>query len=492
MLDRRPSVARTLEEGSLEKPLIVPSSISATQKQEEQQRQYPSHRVSIAPISSTTLEDEEGGQGHNADDRQFIEECDKQLDKVCKFYEQKETELFEEAKTLRAQFDEFNVSLPDETLDNGLTWSNVDSEHKLKKLDSLLAGYTTPPLEKLPSSSMTSATKINDKNDNSEKGQHMGEPMSSLSVANTASPTASHSTSSSSVPEGPHRRHSTSILQSGHQSRSETPFVLSSAKTRHSSSHVPADNILERRNTVGALPFVHNYEQHDSNWLPGLRFLRRTDSNAELTRRMTEVKEFNKYYNFRARCTSIYILLSELKSYIRLNHEAFQKITKKWDKVAGSNLRTVYCNDVVDRAHPFQPDRLQEIETAMKLIEHMYAAVFTAGDITSAVSELKLHMRDHIHYERNTVWKDMVGKEREAYDARAVEPQAGYNIPYINIFLSRTNLRRIITLLCSVIVYALLMSFDTMDDKPASKCLALLIFAAMMWAFEVRHYSIFF
>ncbi|KAI9487972.1 SPX domain-containing protein [Zychaea mexicana] len=308
----------------------------------------------------------------NDDDQRFIAECNKQLDKVCKFYSSKEVEVFNDAKTLRSQFDEHHTT----------------SE--------------TPTVSRVPSSN---------------------------------------------------------------------------------SNYENANNGLARWKTVAGPPSLSSRD-NNPNRFRGLQFLRRPNSNLALNRRVTEVQEFNRYYNFRARCSSIYILLSELKSYINLNHEAFQKITKKWDKITGSNLRTTYCKEIVDVAHPFQQSRLQEIDTAMKLIEQMYAAVFTEGDITSAIGELKLHMRDHIHYERNTVWKDMVGKERETFDAHAVQYKPGFNIPIIKVFCSRMTVRRICTLLLSVVMYACLMSFDTLESEAASKCLALLIFVAMLWAFE--------
>ncbi|CAO3589401.1 unnamed protein product [Absidia cylindrospora] len=93
-------------------------------------------------------------------------------------------------------------------------------------------------------------------------------------------------------------------------------------------------------------------------------------------------------------------------------------------------------------------------------------------------------MRDHIQFERTTVWKDMVGKERQTLDAHAANVQSGYTLPF-GIFVTKSALRHLLFLVVAVVPFAVFMSIDVFDDVPASKCLGLLLFAAVMWAFEV-------
>ncbi|KAI8149664.1 Sodium:sulfate symporter transmembrane region-domain-containing protein [Fennellomyces sp. T-0311] len=365
---QQPEIPSKLEDGSLHKT------------ETEGSRYIGSIRRSS---SSATL----GPEGSD-DDKRFTQECNKQLDKVCKFYESKETEIFEEAKTLRTQFDDFGVPLPNETLVRSLTYG-ADSEHKLEKLDSLLAGQqqadsNSVSVDVLPNSVLTDKPSSPETQDKpSSEAQQVRRP----------------------------RRSSTSALRRNQ--------VIPEASTENT-SRIPTTSSLARSKTIIGPPSESEYmREYNPNRFRGLRFMRRFNSSTTINRRATDMQEFNRYYNFRARCSSVYISLAELRSYIHLNHEAFQKITKKWDKITGGRLRNTYCKNQVDNAHPFQPARTQEIETAMRLIEQI-----------------------------------------------------------------RQTVNRICSFLLGVIVYAILMSIDTMNNKPASKCLALLIFVAILWAFE--------
>ncbi|KAI8084955.1 Sodium:sulfate symporter transmembrane region-domain-containing protein [Halteromyces radiatus] len=196
-----------------------------------------------------------------------------------------------------------------------------------------------------------------------------------------------------------------------------------------------------------------------------------------------DMARFNQYYNFRARCATTFISLTELKGYVDINRKGFDKILKKWDKVTGSNLRTTYNEKMITSADPFLPHQMTELEKAIFLVRDMYAAIFTQGDPHAATSELKLHMRDHIQFERTTVWKDLVGKERMTMDAHAADVKEGYQLPF-GLFLTKHALRCSVFLMCAVIPYGAFMSIDVFNDVPASKCLGLLLCAAIMWAFE--------
>ncbi|ORX60543.1 SPX-domain-containing protein [Hesseltinella vesiculosa] len=194
------------------------------------------------------------------------------------------------------------------------------------------------------------------------------------------------------------------------------------------------------------------------------------------------MEQFNQYQNFRARCATTYINLFELKSYIDMNKAGFRKILKKWDKVTGSNLKESYFEKIVMTTEPFLPQQTDDINKASDLVVAMYAAVFTKGDTHAAIGELKLHMRDHITFERNTVWKDMVGKEREKLDAHAADVVPGFKC--CGIFISWRSIKNFCYLLVAVAFFAVFMCIDVLGDREATKCLALLLFAAVMWAFE--------
>jgi phosphate transporter len=76
----------------------------------------------------------------------------------------------------------------------------------------------------------------------------------------------------------------------------------------------------------------------------------------------------------------------------------------------------------------------------------------------------------------------LVGKERQTMDAHVSMPSKGFTI--MNLFISHKTLFNLFGFMISIILYIILMCAGAMNQKEASKCLALLIFAALIWAFE--------
>ncbi|KAI9247403.1 SPX domain-containing protein [Helicostylum pulchrum] len=248
--------------------------------------------------------------------------------------------------------------------------------------------------------------------------------------------------------------------------------------------NIPLDDEFE-----SAALFTNPLEALDSEsparimHVSGLQSGRRRGSQISVNQ-AHDIEEFNMYYNFRVRCAATYISLTELKSYVDINRTAFDKILKKWDKVTDSHLREAYFSKIVKTAEPFSAENFDRIDNTLEHVLNMYAAVFTNGKKHLAEVELKMHIRDHVIFERSTVWKDLVGKERQTMDAHASIPLKGFRVPYLNMFISHKTMYNIFGFLLALTVYIVLMYIDTMNQKEASKCLALLLFAALMWAFE--------
>ncbi|KAI8339045.1 SPX domain-containing protein [Chlamydoabsidia padenii] len=253
---------------------------------------------------------------------------------------------------------------------------------------------------------------------------------------------------------------------------------LSILSHRHRPSPTTEASPLRRRSTTVKDHIEHQFWSR--SYAP-----RRGQPDSPSTTAPNDIATFNQYYNFRARCAATFIALSELKSYVDINKTGFDKILKKWDKVTNSDLRKTYYEKMVTTSDPFLPEQNIELERAIVLVRDMYAAVFTKGDQHAATGELKLHMRDHIQFERTTVWKDLVSKERLTFDAHAAEVKEGYRLPVFGLFLTKSAIRRFCFLVIAVIPFAVFMSIDVFNDVPATKCLGLLLFAAIMWALEV-------
>lgn len=121
----------------------------------------------------------------------------------------------------------------------------------------------------------------------------------------------------------------------------------------------------------------------------------------------------------------------------------------------------------------------------------LYARCVTKGDITAARRQLKMHQREHIAWERDTVWRQMIGQARrgEGESIRALggtlllEPEAG--LLNVQTPAGRFKLTwRQIHLLIALIVFVVLLNVNTISAVEANRCFAILAFATVMWATE--------
>ncbi|KAI8874902.1 SPX-domain-containing protein [Backusella circina FSU 941] len=190
--------------------------------------------------------------------------------------------------------------------------------------------------------------------------------------------------------------------------------------------------------------------------------------------------------DLRSRLILLYISLSELESYVDLNRTAFEKILKKYDKVLEGNLRTQYLNKMVLDSRPFMPQTMDVLKNQIARVERIYADSFCGGSTALAVRQMKSHLRDQITFERNTIWKDMVGQERKTHDTKLIVPKVEkrFKVPFINYSISSGVLRQIICFSLSVIVFIILLCVNCFDNQQENYCFALLIFSALMWATE--------
>src|ERR1700743_2852339 len=114
---------------------------------------------------------------------------------------------------------------------------------------------------------------------------------------------------------------------------------------------------------------------------------------------------------------SVYVQLCELRSFIQLNRTGFSKILKKYDKTLDRKLRSPYIADQVDPAYPFQEAPTERLRENIANVEEVYARLVTQGKVDEAKRELRLNLREHVVWERNTVWREMIGIERRGQAA---------------------------------------------------------------------------
>ncbi|KAL6232319.1 SPX domain-containing protein [Aspergillus navahoensis] len=247
----------------------------------------------------------------------------------------------------------------------------------------------------------------------------------------------------------------------------------------------------------------------DSRYGPNSQsFIRRSGQNEHLTDPAL-LDLYNSAASLKKRIVAVYVALCGLKSYIQLNKTGFSKALKKYDKIIDRNLRREYINSNVSPAYPFVSSTMEKIEGFIRQIETLYAELTTSGDLSLARRELRLHLREHVVWERNTVWREMIGIERKAQAAnvgirqtllggdadpalarrqgdeqaaQSKQLQTPFGVVSAPAWLWSANFA---TLIVVLVVFAVLLSIPIMEKPEQQNCLAMLVFVSLLWATEV-------
>lgn len=195
--------------------------------------------------------------------------------------------------------------------------------------------------------------------------------------------------------------------------------------------------------------------------------------------------------DIRKRTVDLFVLLSELKSFVALNLTAFAKILKKYDKITNNNLKRYYTTTYVSKAYPFKTATKARLNERIQQTERAYAIFATGNDLDLAIEELKTHLREHIVWERNTVWRDMIGQERrtQTVGLSDVKPSSVHT-PFGTLRIARDQVMNYLYLAACIAVFIILMKSEMFDTVEQNRCLAILVFASMLWAGEVTTESI--
>ncbi|KIJ62970.1 hypothetical protein HYDPIDRAFT_182597 [Hydnomerulius pinastri MD-312] len=195
---------------------------------------------------------------------------------------------------------------------------------------------------------------------------------------------------------------------------------------------------------------------------------------------------------FKRRITNLYVAVSALKSYVEVNYSGFRKILKKYDKVTYSELKDRYMHQLVESAVPFTQSSKDKLNASINQLVSLYAKCVTGDDTSVALQQLKFHQRENIAWERNTVWRQMIGQERrgavdgpEAIIGATLVHGEENGIANIPTPLGRFKLtRKKISLLIAIFVFLVLLNVQVVEGAEANKCFAILIFSTIMWASE--------
>ena len=158
-----------------------------------------------------------------------------------------------------------------------------------------------------------------------------------------------------------------------------------------------------------------------------------------------------------------------------------------------SDLQDRYLHGVVEQAVPFQQTTKDRLNSKIALLVELYARCVTHGDTVEARRQLKLHQREHIAWERDTVWRQMISQARRgASDENGmiamggsliVEPERG--LLNVQTPIGRVKLTgKMLYALVAAVVFLVLLNVQVVEGAEANKCLAILVFATILWATE--------
>lgn len=222
---------------------------------------------------------------------------------------------------------------------------------------------------------------------------------------------------------------------------------------------------------------------------------------------------YDEGITLKKRSISLYVSLCELRSFIQLNKTGFSKVLKKYDKTLDRNLKSSYNKNNVDPAYPFKQQTMDHLVENIDKIEHAYAEVVTVGDVELARQELRRHLREHVVWERNTVWREMIGIERKAQaanlgirqtmlgqdndprKARLQGDEVEGTMKEVSTPIGRYRCPRFLvsttfwTLVVIIAIFIVLLLVPIMEKEEQQNCLALVIFVSLLWATEVSHFS---
>ncbi|PRP84675.1 hypothetical protein PROFUN_07925 [Planoprotostelium fungivorum] len=185
----------------------------------------------------------------------------------------------------------------------------------------------------------------------------------------------------------------------------------------------------------------------------------------------------------KAKLIEIFVQLSEMKSFAELNWTGIRKGLKKYDKVTGNKVKDHYLQTVVAQKSPYQEKNQQNINEAIDAVISSYAKLATGGDTRAASRVLSSHLREQVVYERNTVWRDMVSRDRKANTVRVAAPPSP-TITDRGAKLLKCLNRQMIIIPIALLVLILGAFFLPVQGDEARCCLAILLFASIMWCTE--------
>ena len=151
-------------------------------------------------------------------------------------------------------------------------------------------------------------------------------------------------------------------------------------------------------------------------------------------------------------------------------------------------------SQVVDQAYPFKSATQSHLTAQLNSLVPLYANLATGGNADLALKQLKAQLREHVVWERNTVWREMIGLERKGWGAAgsgAAGHRTGMEVPMVetkgdgDAATSWISNPQVWAGAIAVLLFVTLLNVEWFDRVEEQNCLALLAFVTVFWALEV-------
>ena len=149
-------------------------------------------------------------------------------------------------------------------------------------------------------------------------------------------------------------------------------------------------------------------------------------------------------------------------------------------------------HDVVEQAHPFRRESKDRLSNAISRLIALYAKCVTRDDLAAAARQLKVFQREHIAWERDTVWRTMISQERRGAHDGQVKALGGHIAaeqgPSLDV-RTPVGLFKVTTkhafFLAAVVIFTVLLNVRVLSSVESNNCFAILVLATVLWATEV-------
>lgn len=396
-------------------------------------------------------------------DKVFSRKLDDELEKICSFYKSKELEIFGEVDALQRDVQEFeNEHEAGDGDSEGGSGLRKQSAWARARQQSIFKSFKLPPARQRRGSAQGSREATIPEEDDSA-GDNDDEH-SSLNRSQT------------------NERQSSDRQSIDRQSLERKP-----TKGRDLASGEAVDDEESQAGGLKRRPSTAFNDFGDDTVLQAL---------------------YDEGITLKKRTINLYVSVCELRSFVQLNETGFSKVLKKYDKTLDRNLKSQYINANVRPAYPFQSSTFNQVSENLHRVESAYATIVTKGDVEAAKQELRLHLREHVVWERNTVWREMIGIERKAQAANLGIRQTmlGHDsdtkkrlqgdsdsgaMKEIRTALGKTRVPKFLVsstfwvLVICIAIFAVLLAVPIMEKPEQQNCLAMLTLVSLLWATEV-------